>query len=142
AGASGLWALATAGEDAESDRLFNALAQRFNDGLFPAMRYLDGLPSEPLGYWFYYDFYPCMLLLAATQSAFERDIVGMIEREQGDWIKRHFSTIVHGVLPDMRFIPWGDLQSGSNGGVTIQAAGMIDAMTWLLDSSQGAWFSA
>ena len=105
------------------------------------MRYLEGLPSEPLGYWFYYDFHPCMLLLLATQSAFEKDIAGMISREQEDWVRRHFLTIVHGVLPELRFIPWGDLQSGTNGGVTIEAAGMIDAMTWLLDSSEGAWLS-
>lgn len=139
AGASAIWALATAGEDAESDRLFKSLAERFNSGLFPAMRYLEGLPSEPLGYWFYYDFHPCMLTLLATQSAFEKDIVGMIAREQEDWVGRHFMTIVQGILPDLRFIPWGDLQSGSNGGVTIRAAGMIDAMTWCLNSPEGAW---
>ena len=130
AGGAAIWALATAGEDEESDRLFKALAKRFNTGLFPAMRYLAGLPSEPLGYWFYYDFHPCMLLLLATQSAFETDIASIISTTQEDWARRHFLSIVHGVLPNLRFIPWGDLQSGSNGGVTIRAAGMIDAMTW------------
>jgi hypothetical protein len=141
AGGSAIWALATAGEDAEADRLFNSIARRFNTGLFPAMRYLEGLPSEPLGYWFYYDFHPCMLLLLAVQSAFDQDVVGLISREQEDWVRRHFLTVLHGVLPDLRFMPWGDLQSGSNGGVTIQAAGMIDAMTWLLQSPEGAWLS-
>ena len=141
AGGAAIWALATAGEDQESDRLFDALAQRFNTGLFPAMRYLAGLPSEPLGYWFYYDFHPCMLLILATQSAFEKDLASIISQTQEDWAKRHFLSIVHGVLPDLRFIPWGDLQGGTNGGVTIRAAGMIDAVTWLLDSSEGAWLS-
>jgi len=141
AGGSAMWALATAGEDAESDSLFNAIATRFNTGLFPAMRYLDGLPSEPLGYWFYYDFSPCMLTLLATQSAFEFNLAGHIREKQNDWIARHFLGMIHGVLPNLRFIPWGDLQSGSNGGATIQFAGLMDGVTWLLKSPQGAWMS-
>ncbi|MFT5367822.1 MAG: hypothetical protein ACI8V2_002783 [Candidatus Latescibacterota bacterium] len=141
AGGSAIWALATAGEDAEADKLFNAIRTRFNTGLFPAMHYLDGLPSEPLGYWFYYDFSPCMLTLLATQSAFEFDLAKQIQETQNDWITRHFLTMVHGVLPDLRFIPWGDMQSGPNGGATIQYAGLMDGVTWLLQSSQGAWMS-
>ena len=141
AGASAIWALAVAGEDAQADSLFNSIAGRFNTGLFPAMRYLDGLPSEPLGYWFYYDFSPCMLMVLATQSAFEFDLAGLIREKQNDWAARHFLNMLHGVLPDLRFIPWGDLQGGSNGGVTIQFAGLMDGMTWLLDSPQGAWMS-
>ena len=141
AGGSAIWALATAGEDAEADRLFEAIRERFNTGLFPAMRYLEGLPSEPLGYWFYYDFSPCMLALLATQSAFEVDVATVIRERQSDWVMRHFLTMVHGVLPDMRFIPWGDLQSGSNGGATIQYAGLMDGVTWWLQSPQGAWMS-
>jgi hypothetical protein len=141
AGGSAIWALATADEDAEADTLFEAVRTRFNTGLFPAMRYLDGLPSEPLGYWFYYDFSPCMLTLLASQSAFESDLAGQIRETQGDWIDRHFLTMIHGVLPDLRFIPWGDMQSGSNGGATIQYAGLMDGVTWLLQSAQGSWMS-
>ena len=141
AGGSAIWALATAGEDAQSDSLFVAIAARFNTGLFPAMRYLDGLPSEPLGYWFYYDFSPCMLTLLAVQSAFEFDLAGHIRETQNDWATRHFLNMIHGVLPDLRFIPWGDMQSGSNGGATIQFAGLMDGVTWWLKSPQGAWMS-
>jgi len=141
AGGSAIWALATAGEDAESDSLFSAVADRFNKGLFPAMRYLDGLPSEPLGYWFHYDFTPCMLTLLATQSAFELDVAGNIRKRQGDWANSHFLSMIHGVLPDLRFMPWGDLQSGPNGGATLQYAGIMDAVTWLLRSPQGVWMS-
>ncbi|MBW7998145.1 MAG: hypothetical protein FVQ81_16565 [Candidatus Glassbacteria bacterium] len=141
AGSTALWALATAGEDAEADSMFNLVRRRFNDGMFPAMSYLEGLNSEPLGYWFYYDFAPCMLTVMAVQSAFEFDLAGKIEREQGGWVRRHFRNIVHGVTPDMRFITWGDMQGGSNGGVTIQFAGLMDALTWLLDAPEGAWIS-
>lgn len=141
AGSTALWALATAGEDAEADSMFNLVRRRFNDGMFPAMSYLEGLNSEPLGYWFYYDFAPCMLTVMAVQSAFEFDLAGKIKREQGDWVRRHFRNIIHGVTPDMRFITWGDMQSGSNGGVTIQFAGLMDGLTWLLDEPEGAWVS-
>ena len=82
-----------------------------------------------------------MLNLLACQSASETDILGEIERERGDWVRRHFDNLIQSVLPDMRFIPWGDLQSGSNGGVTIQQAGIMDGLTRALDSGPGAFFS-
>jgi len=141
AGGTVLWALATAGEDEPADELFERIARRFNDGLFPAMRYLDGLPSEPMGYWALYDFSPCVLALLGAQSAFETDLVGRIEKDQNAWLDRHFDNLIHSTLPDMRYIPWGDLQSGPNGGVTYEMAGVIDAATWALRSPHGAYFS-
>ncbi len=135
-----LWALATAGEDDEADRLFEQIAGRFNHNLFPAMQYLDGLPSEPMGYWALYDFSSAVLALLGAQSAFETDLVGAIEKQHGDWLDRHFENLIHSTLPNMRFIPWGDLQSGPNGGVTHEMAGVIDAVTWALRSPHGAYF--
>jgi len=140
-GGAAIWALATAGEDRESSVLFEQLRQRFNEGLFPAWRYLDGLPSEPLGYWTYYVFNPGVLTLLGAQSAFEKDILGEIEKNENNWLERHYENMIHSVLPDMRFIPWGDLQGGSNGGVTIQFAGIADALAWALKSPHGVHFS-
>jgi len=140
-GGAMIWALAIAGEDDESSVLFDQLRSRFNDGLFPAWRYLDGLPSEPLGYWTYYVFNPGVLTLLGAQSAFETDILGRIGKTEDNWLARHHENMIHSVLPDMRFIPWGDLQSGSNGGVTIQFAGIMDGLAWALKSLRGVHFS-
>lgn len=136
-----IWALATAGEDDEATVLLNQLREAFNSRLYPAWQYLDGLPSEPLGYWAYYVFAPGVLAILASQSAFESDITGRIEREQGGWLRRHYRNMIQSVLPDMRFLPWGDLQSGSNGGVTIQFPGIMDGLALALDSPRGAWWS-
>jgi len=139
AGGAALWTLATAGEDEESDRLFEQVRQRFNRGLYPAWRYLDGLPSEPMGYWALYVLSPGVLALLGAQSAFEVDLVGQVRDEQGNWLNRHFDNLIHCTLPDLRYIPWGDLQSGPNGGVTHEMAGVIDGLTWALRSPQGAF---
>lgn len=141
AGGVALWALATAGEDAGGDHLLERVRQRFNAGLFPAWKYLDGLPSEPLGYWTLYVFAPGVLTLLGVQSAFETDVVGRIRDEDGGWLDRHFENLIHSTLPDMRYIPWGDLQSGPNGGVTSDVAGIVDAVTWATRSPRGAYFS-
>lgn len=141
AGGTALWALATAGEDDASDQLYARIADRMNGGLFPAMEYLDGLPCEPMGYWALYDFTPAVLTVLGIQSAFEYDAVDAIRRDHGNWLERHFENLIHSTLPDMRYIPWGDLQSGPNGGATMSMAGTIVAMTWALDSPQGAYFS-
>lgn len=141
AGGVALWALATAGDDAGSDRVFERIRQRFNTGLFPAWKYLDGLPSEPMGYWSLYVFSPGMLTILASQSAFETNLVRAIGKSEGNWLNRNFENVVHSTLPDMRYIPWGDLQSGPNGGVTFDMAGIVDALTWATQSPQGAWFS-
>jgi hypothetical protein len=141
AGGVALWALATAGEDERADQLFEKIRQRFNSGLFPAWKYLDGLPSEPMGYWALYVLSPGVLAILGAQSAFESDLVGTIHNSDGDWLNRHFENLIHSTLPDMRYIPWGDLQSGPNGGVTYEMAGIMDALTWATKSSQGTYFS-
>ncbi len=141
AGGTALWALATAGEDEQADWLFGQIRRRFNDGLYPAWRYLDGLPSEPMGYWSLYVLTPGVLALLGAQSAGETDLVGAVAREDGGWLNRHFENLIHSTLPDMRYVPWGDLQSGPNGGVTHEMAGTIDALAWALRSPHGAYFS-
>lgn len=141
AGGVALWSLATAGEDADSDRLFEQIRTRFNRGLFPAWRYLDGLPSEPMGYWALYVFAPGLWTVLGTQSAFETDLVSVIRKEENGWLDRHFENLIHSTLPDMRYIPWGDLQSGPNGGVTMEMAGILDAAAWALASPEGARMS-
>jgi len=140
AGGVALWALATAGEDAPADQLFERIRQRFNAGLFPAWKYLDGLPSEPMGYWALYVLSPGALAILGAQSAFESDLADAIRDADGDWLNRHFENLIHSTLPDMRYIPWGDLQGGPNGGVTYEMAGVIDALTWATKSARGAWF--
>jgi len=41
----------------------------------------------------------------------------------------------------MRYVPFGDLQSGPDGSVTHEMAGVIDAMAWALKSPRGVQFS-
>jgi hypothetical protein len=139
AGGIALWALATAGEDDESTRLYEEIRRRFNDGLLPAWEYLDGLPSEPMGYWALYVLAPGALALLGAQSAFETDIAG---GACGALLRRNLENLIHSTLPDMRYLPWGDLQGGPNGGVTHEMAGIIDALTWALRSPTGAFMSA
>ncbi|MCH5372400.1 MAG: hypothetical protein JJ992_00360, partial [Planctomycetes bacterium] len=141
AGGCAWWSLATVGEDEQANGFYETIAERFNRRLFPAMRYLDGLPSEPMGYWSLYDLTPAIMTVIGLQSASGSDCVAMVARRQGDWLSRHFENLVHCVLPNMRYIPWGDLQSGPNGGVTYEMAGTIDAATWALQSPHGAWLS-
>ena len=142
AGGVAIWALATVGEDAQANQAFERVRDRFNTGLFPAWKYLDGLPSEPMGYWALYVFTPGMLTVLAAQSASETDLVGLISRSDGDWLNRHFENLIQSTLPDMRYVPWGDLQSGPNGGVTYEMAGTMEALTWATHSPHGACFSA
>jgi hypothetical protein len=140
AGGVALWSMATAGEDDRADRQFERIRTRFNDGLYPAWQYLDGLPSEPMGYWALYVFSPGVWTLLAAQSAFETDLVAAVRTRQQGWLDRHFENVIHSTLPDLRYIPWGDLQSGPNGGVTYEMAGVMDAATWALKSPPGADF--
>ena len=142
AGGVAIWALATVGEDAQANQVFERVRDRFNNGLFPAWKYLEGLPSEPMGYWALYVFTPGMLTVLAAQSASETDVVGLIRQSDGDWLSRHFENLIHSTLPDLRYIPWGDLQSGPNGGVTYEMAGIMDALTWATRSPHGAYFGA
>jgi len=136
-----LWALATAGDDPESDRLLAGLAPRFNRQLFPAMEYLAGGNGDAAGYWWRYCLGYAVQSLLATQSAFETDVVGAVRREHGDWLNRELDNLVLSVLPDMRFVPWGDIVIGANGGVTHEMAGRIDTLTWALRSPHGAYLS-
>lgn len=140
-GGVALWALATAGEDAASDEVYNQVRQQFNARLFPAMQYLDGLPGEPMGYWAQYNFTVSVLVALAAQSATETAVVAPIQKAHDDWFNRNLETLVHGTLPDLWFVPWGDLQHGSHGGVTQEMAGIIDAATWASGSADGRWMS-
>ena len=136
-----LWALAAAGEDPAADRLYAGLRQRFNGQLFPAMKYLEGSNADAAGYWWRYCQHYSLMVLLAAQSASETDVVATIRRRQGDWLGRQLEYLVFSVLPDMRFIPWGDIVAGANGGVTHEMAGRIDALTWALQSPHGAYLS-
>jgi hypothetical protein len=136
-----LWALATAGDDPACDRLLAGLTPRFNRQLFPAMEYLEGGNGDAAGYWWRYCLGYAVQSLLATQSAFETDVVGAVRREHGDWLNRELDNLVLSVLPDMRFVPWGDIVVGANGGVTHEMAGRIDTLTWALKSPHGAYLS-
>ena len=140
AGGVALWGIATAGDDAKSDQLLDRVRERFNDRLFPAWKYLDGLPSEPMGYWTLYVFAPGALTILAVQSAYEMNLVEKIRQSDGAWLDRHYANLIHSTLPDMRYVPWGDLQSGPNGGVTSDVAGLVDALNWATRSEHGAYF--
>ena len=105
------------------------------------MQYLEGSNGDAAGYWWRYCQHYSLLVLLATQSAFETDVVGTIRREQGDWLGHQLDYLVLSVLPDMRFVPWGDIVAGANGGVTHEMAGRIDALTWALQSPRGAYLS-
>jgi len=95
-----------------------------------------------MGYWALYVFSPGALTLLGAQSAFERNLLRTIQESDGTWLNRHFENLIHSTLPDQRYIPWGDLQSGPNGGVTRDMAGIIDALTWATKSPTGAYFSS
>ncbi len=136
-----VWALATAGEDAASDSLYDDAREWMNDRMYPGMQYLDGLPTESYGYWSQYDFSGAVWPVIAAQSASGQDITGKIETEQGDWLRRHFLNEIHNVYPNMRFTPWGDVIGGPNGSVTHEMAGVLDATTWALGSAGGVHFS-
>ena len=136
-----LWALATAGEDPGSDRLLAGLTDRFNHQLFRAMEYLDGGNGDSAGYWWLYCESAAVYVLLAAQTAFETDIIAAIRREHHNWLDRQLDFLVHGVLPDMRFAPWGDIVAGPNGGVMREMASKIDRQVWALHSPHGAFLS-
>ena len=136
------WALAAAGDDPDADKLLVEVRKRFNERMFPAMEYLNGLPGDAMGYWYLYCFSPGVWTLLAAQSASEADLVGKVRKEQGDWLARQFDTLMISTLPNMRYLPWGDIQDGPDGGVTHEMAGTIDAAAWAMGSPAGAHFSA
>ncbi len=136
-----MWALAAAGDDPEADNLLALVRDRLHGRLFPAMEYLNGLPGDGMGYWYIYNVGACVWMLMSAQSAFETDIVGAIEARQDHWLSRQLESLIQGTMPNMRYIPWGDIQSGADGGVTHEIAGVADALTWALKSPHGAHFS-
>lgn len=135
AGGIATWALATAGEDAACDAVYTRIRDRFERELWPTLEYLDGLPSEPMGYWAHYVFKSALMTVLAGQSASETDLVAAIREKHGNWLARNVNTLAYGTLPDLRFLPIGDLQGGPNGGVTQEMAGVIDAATWALSAN-------
>ena len=141
AGGVGLWALATAGEDAAADKLYDRIRERLNDRLYPGWQYLDGLPGESMGYWALYDLSPGALVLLAAQSAAETDRMKVI-RDDGDWLDRHYQYLIHVTTPAMKYLTWGDSRWGQpDNGVTHEMAGVSDALAWALRSPSGAYFS-
>ena len=75
-----LWGLATAGEDEESGKFYDVARGRFNDRLFPGLRYLEGLPGESMGYWAQYHFSGSVTVTLAAQSATETDLVAAVHQ--------------------------------------------------------------
>jgi len=137
---SAIWALATAGEDSDSDKLYVQVRAWLNNHLYAGMHYMDGLPGESLGYWSQYDFTGAVWTVLAAQSASGQDLVGRIATEQDDWLRRQYMNEIHSVQPDMRFLPWGDVIGGPNGSVTHEMAGVLDACAWAFGSGEGVWF--
>ncbi len=136
-----LWALATLGDDPQAEKLFATVQGRFNDRLFPAMQYLDGMPGDAQGYWYLYCLNTGTQALLGAQSAFEADLVGTVKKNGGNWLGRQLDGLMLSTLPDTRYIPWGDMQRGPDGAVSHEMAGIIDAATWALKSPGGAHFS-
>ncbi|MCG3181314.1 MAG: hypothetical protein BIFFINMI_03694 [Phycisphaerae bacterium] len=137
-GGAMLWALATAGEDSASDKLYAALRERFNREQFPTMKFLDGVNADPMGYFSLYCQAPELMVLLAAQSATGRDLFAAV-RADGDWMNSQLMNLVFATRPNLRFIHWGDMQTGPDGGLTHEMAGNIDALTWALDSPAGAF---
>jgi hypothetical protein len=136
-----LWALASYGDDPRSAALLKTVRFRFHGRLFPAMERLNGQAGDAMGYWHVYCTATCIWTLMAIQSAFEIDAMAPIREGQHDWLARQLDGVILGTLPDMRFIPWGDIQQGPDGGVTHEIAGVADAVTWALCSRHGVFFS-
>ena len=141
AGGVGLWALATAGEDADANKLYGRIRKRLNERLYPGWKYLDGQPGESMGYWALYDLSPGALALLAAQSASETDLMSIIKKD-GDWLDRQYQYLIHTTRPDMQYLPWGDSRKGApDNGVTHEMAGVSDGLAWALKSPTGAYFS-
>ncbi|MFO7899442.1 MAG: heparinase II/III family protein [Planctomycetota bacterium] len=135
-----MWALASYGDDPRSKPLMDIVRYRMNGRLFPAMEHLNGLAGDAMGYWFIYCPASCIWTLMAVQSAYGIDAMTPIREKQNDWLTAQLECSIHGTLPNMRFMPWGDMQAGADGGVTHEWAGPADAATWALDNPHGARF--
>ncbi len=135
-----MWAMACYGDDPRAEELMKLARFRMNGRLFPAMEHLSGMAGDAMGYWHIYCPAAGIWTLMAIQSAYEIDAAKIIKEKHGDWLARQLEGSIHGTLPSMRFMPWGDIQSGPDGGVTHEWAGLADAATWALKSPQGAHF--
>ncbi len=140
-GGAMMWALATVGEDPAADKIYATLRDRFNRELYGAMRRLAGGNGDSGGYWWLYCHNSAVMVLLAAQSASGQDLVAAVKREHGDWLARQYDYLLLSILPDLRFIPWGDTVAGPNGGITHEMAEKIDALAWALQSSAGAYVS-
>jgi Heparinase II/III-like protein len=139
-GGAMLWALATAGEDPGSDKIYKTLRERYNKKYFPAFKYLAGQPADSQGYWSLYCLSPLTHVLLGAQSACQQDLIAKVKLN-GDWLKGQLENLVHTSLPNQRYVPWGDMQSGGDGGITHEMACNIDMMTWATKSKTGAYLS-
>jgi hypothetical protein len=135
-----MWALASYGDDPRGKPLMKIVRHRMNGRLFPAMEHLNGMAGDAMGYWFIYCPASCISTLMAVQSAYDTDTMALIREKQNDWLTAQLEGSIHGTLPNMRFMPWGDMQAGPDGGVTHEWAGPADAATWALGNPHGAWF--
>ena len=135
-----MWAMACYGDDPRAEALMNIIRPRLNNRMFPAMKHLNGMSGDAMGYWYIYCPASSIWTLLSIQSAYGIDVTTKIRKEQGDWLTKQLESSIHGTLPNMRFIPWGDIQSGPDGGVTHEWAGPADAATWALKNPYGAFF--
>ncbi len=140
-GGAMMWALATVGEDPAADKMYATLRDRFNRELYGAMRYLAGGNGDSGGYWWLYCHNSAVMVLLAAQSATGQDLVAAVKREHGDWLARQYDYLLLSILPDLRFVPWGDTVAGPNGGITHEMAEKIDALAWALRSPAGTHVS-
>jgi hypothetical protein len=136
-----LWAMACYGDDPRAEELMKTVRFRLNQRMFPAMEHLDGHAGDAMGYWYVYCSGSCIWTLMAVQSAYDIDAAGIIREKQHNWLARQLEAMIQGTLPDMRFMPWGDMQGGPDGGATKEMAGVTDAATWATKSPPGAHFS-
>ncbi|MHC4915297.1 MAG: hypothetical protein ACYTGB_07375, partial [Planctomycetota bacterium] len=135
-----LWAMACYGDDPRAEKLMDTVRLRLNGRMFPAMEHLNGMAGDAMGYWFIYCPATCIWALMAVQSAYGIDAITPIREKQDDWLDRQLEGSIHGAMPNLRFFPWGDIQSGPDGGVTHEWAGLADAVTWATKNPQGAFF--
>lgn len=136
-----LWAMATLGDDPKIRPLYDAVRDRFNTVLYPGMAYLAGQPGDVQGYWGLYCLAPGTFTLMAAQSAFDVDLSARVKADGGDWPAAQLETIAQATLPNLRYVPFGDMQQGPDGGVTHEMAANIDMLTWATGSPAGAWLS-
>ncbi len=136
-----LWSLATLGDDPKIRPLYDAVRKRFNTALYPGVAWLAGQPGDVQGYWNLYCLAPGTFTLLAAQSASETDLAGRVKADGGDWLARQLETIAHATLPNLRSVPFGDMQSGPDGGVTHEMAANVDMLTWATGQPNGRWMS-